>query len=273
MLENPGRAYGLAFVPKTKAPDGATPELVLTSHQRDKAHLEEWLLKMESALGRAATEYLTQDLVFIWPGLGQLTLDVLPESTISRIGYRACGYTTLEGDELQIRFPLREASAKETALSIAVLLQALNGIPRETRVSNRQQMLDITTRCMRSGQYAHPIFGYVYPAARSWLLKQGAGPLQDSVHEAMREAWKALAPFNLHSYADECNAGVTKDGRFMFGCFGNACDVSIYPDSGWTDDPENFCPFSCHNLDIAYQQLTLLAGLATMIALMEEEQQ
>lgn len=47
----------------------------------------------------------------------------------------------------------------------------------------------------------------------------------------------------------------------MLNCPGNAC--GIHPVIHW-EEGENGYKFSCHNVDTPMQQLTLLAGLATL---------
>lgn len=58
----------------------------------------------------------------------------------------------------------------------------------------------------------------------------------------------------------------------MLGCFGNACDIDIYPDHTCGEMDEPYVRFSCHNLDTAAQQMTLLAGLAKLCELARAEE-
>lgn len=264
--ENPGRAYSLAFIPKRRARRREAPELVLRIETRDLPYIESFIQKTDASLARAARQYLGEDLSFCWPGMGQLPLPLLKQS--DAIGYRNCGYLK-RGEEVEVRLPLRERHAAETVLTLTILLEAVNGIPGEERKSNRPQLMSISSDCRRSGQYAHPLYGHVYPPMRRWLNTLGTEGFPASVVDAMRETWRAVAPQEIRKYADGCQAVVTEDGRFGLVCFGNACDVSIYPDYLWRDEPDVSCEFGCHNLDTAFQQLTLIAGLAQMMSIIE----
>jgi len=86
----------------------------------------------------------------------------------------------------------------------------------------------------------------------------------------MRQAWVAVVPQDLREWASKCGAWITVDGRFMFECLGDACDVAIYPDS--LEGEEGSVEFGCHNLDQARQQVTLLAGLAKLCALARNDE-
>lgn len=66
----------------------------------------------------------------------------------------------------------------------------------------------------------------------------------------------------------ECRATIAPDGRFNLKCPGNACEVSIYPDRLYGDNMgTRSVQFSCHNLDGAVQQITLLVGIAKLCEL------
>ena len=77
--------------------------------------------------------------------------------------------------------------------------------------------------------------------------------------EAMRTAhgqiW-TLSEYDKYSIRTEIDGGAV--GMTVPG---DACGINTGFDS---DDPENGCEFSCHNVDSPLQSLTLLAGIASM---------
>ena len=89
--------------------------------------------------------------------------------------------------------------------------------------------------------------------------------------EAMRQVYGTVAPSEVREYAEDCCARIGAEGRFYLTCFGNACDLAIYPDSDHSDREESPTNFSCHNLDTVFQQLTLLAGFAVLQELAAED--
>ncbi|HVM58708.1 MAG TPA: hypothetical protein VMT80_00005, partial [Candidatus Paceibacterota bacterium] len=153
-----------------------------------------------------------------------------------------------------------------------------NAIP-----SNRKQLMEVEP-FVRIGQsmYGHPLGGDVFPTARRWLERYADRtpkarnawsdnrPLPSSVVEAMRSSWRSLARKDLRKYARENGGSISSDGRFIFNCFGNACDIAMYPE-GSPRDAEMPSRFSCHNLDGPIQQLTLLAGVAALFDLISSE--
>jgi hypothetical protein len=90
-----------------------------------------------------------------------------------------------------------------------------------------------------------------------------------AVVTAMRHAWRATARESWQEYVDECKGRIFQRGAFILDCFGNACDVGVYPSEFRTDETSH--TISCHNLDTAEQQLTFLAGLAKLCELTRED--
>ncbi|HYD93358.1 MAG TPA: hypothetical protein VEB18_02805 [Candidatus Paceibacterota bacterium] len=264
-LANPSRVYRLSF--RSAKDTQGPPTLVFRLSTYDGERLGEQLRLLEPVLPKVAQEYTGTATSFFWPGMGHPELFAEPEPF--QVGYGRCGRLVTVDDEVEVQLPLSAKHLFDTALTITILLESLNALPKGGRPSNRQQLLRISTLCQRGGHYAHAAHGHVFPVVCRWLAEH-PGKLPSTVTQAMKEVWRAVAPKELRRYENECVASVT-DGRFFFGCFGNACDLAIYPDNVFDDEFWENCSFSCHNLDTAFQQLTLLSGLAAMTDLIRDE--
>jgi hypothetical protein len=164
------------------------------------------------------------------------------------LGYGGCADMRKNGEHLESIIALAADKLPCTLLTLAFLIDHCNG----TRFMEGQPRSDFE---LTIGCGPRPaISGIVTASFKDVLVRLTRNDL-NLVEADMREAWRTVAPRVSRKYVLDCRAIVTAD-RFMLGCFGNACDVAIYPES----DPL----FDCHNLDSSYQQVTLLVGLASL---------
>ncbi len=174
-------------------------------------------------------------------------------NTASLIGFGGCGAVKTTEGTVQVTFRVSYESIKHTLLSISFLLGQLNGYQ-----DRRKNLLTIENGC---GQ-RHPLFGSVSAEFRQ-KLKYVSEENQRTIVRNMRKVFVTAAPTTLRQYAPDCSVSIDAEKeRFLLRCFGDACDMGIYPDSGAT--PGTCASLSCHNLDSAFQQATLLAGLASL---------
>ncbi len=93
---------------------------------------------------------------------------------------------------------------------------------------------------------------------RTYLESLGEIQLSEVV-EATKSAYKKMMMWReFHEY--DFNAYLSK-GRFVINCPGDAC--GLHPSDWYSFKNEGF-EFSCHNVDSAVQQLTLIVGLAKL---------
>jgi hypothetical protein len=255
--------YDLSFCSREGSKSGA-PEIVFALDARNFGVVEKLLLNVQGRTRRVP--FLRGDI----------------------FGYGKCGHIERAGLQVRFHIELRSGVILDSLVqTIDTLLSALHASSRVAGfvASNREQQL-----FLQIGYGAHGglgVGGWVYETFGKWLGIQGenisppksffsrenflGGPLPERIQNAMSETWQAIAPRDMKRYANECYAGITPDGRFCFKCFGNACDVSIYPDQLHGKIGEGITRFGCHNLDARFQMMTLLAGVAALCGLAEEE--
>ncbi len=203
----------------------------------------------------------------------------------SEFGFGNCGFCTEENGEVQLRIKLSEAGVYDAALTINFLVSALFLAPEDGKyISNQLQQVDLLTNCdnHRVQGYGHAVRGYVSSRILDWLRKKAKGSqeghavaMPEAVIRAMKTTWYTLSTnhgeINLKKWTKDCEGYISADGRFVLICFGNACDLAIYPET-FHGSREHGEEFGCHNLDTAVQQLTLLAGLAKLCELARQDE-
>ena len=165
------------------------------------------------------------------------------------LGFGGCARIGKQSKMVEVLLPLHPLNVRNTMLTLSFLLQDIR--PWQRTHDPSHDHLQLYVGC---GTEYQTIFGCASPEFQAGLVQLGSSDFE-VVMTDMRRAWRATATPQLKNCADRCRARV-HDGRFELDCFGDACDLSMYPDS----TPE----FSCHNLDIPFQQATLLAGLASL---------
>ncbi len=272
------RVYGLSFAPPEEE-KRKHPEIVITVSKTVALHVEKLISQFEKDFAPRVFEYLGKAEKFC-------------QGPKEKFGYGGCGKRVERDDEVLYSLVLKGGKAEELALTATLLLDALFSAAsvvwsEQQGGANYQQLFHVEAGCGPRGQHASPLYGHVYPALILWLVEKGkkanqkpshfdreaynGSPIVPSVQKAMELAWKGVAKKELRRYAGDTYFGITPDGRFSFTCFGNACDVSIYPDQAHGMDPEMMVQFGCHNLDTPAQQITLLAGLAALHDVADKE--
>jgi len=262
-MYNDARAYDLSFVSPSGRPP-AKPQIVFTFDER---HFAVLLERLQTLAGKTAEEkYLYSPSEF-----------ALPFSNLfghNDFGYGKCGLLQRSGESMSLCVELSQAKLHEAVLTINLITLAFL-VPFEEgkKHSNRTQQIDLETCCVRNraNGYGHAIGGYVSSELLLWLCKQGVSlsdgsqyaPIPEEVTTAMQEAYRAVTSTRMERWAKDCGGRINKDGRFILYCSGDACDVAIYPESFYPKDGYG-ARFSCHNLDSALQQVTLIAGLAKL---------
>lgn len=172
----------------------------------------------------------------------------------SRIGFGGCGKVRMEGETVRVTLPLSRRSSRPVLLTLSFLLRHLY-LPH----GHKEYLLLVEMACAPK---RHSIWGYVSGEFRS-KLKLITDDDRETIVRKMRRAYTSVARKGHARFADKCLVWVSgEEERFTLGCFGDACDVSIYPDHCYGTGTSS--EFSCHNLDFPFQQATLLAGLAAL---------
>lgn len=270
-MEHKALIYDLSF---RGAGDGKRPSLVFTI----PTALEEIVLEQLAHQGGGAEAYSEE---YIW------THTPFTLTTRDLLGHRVFGIGgvgVIERNENGLVFSITYhwPVVKEIALTVHTLMSVLQAIQNDGRGSNGSQLSSTQTRVESNGPHAHALGGFVYQPFVAWLLQhpeQRNTRITNDIVKGMREAWRSLSTpmsedpngLDLGQWESDCGAHIGTNGRFSLHCFGNACDLSIYPDHVY-DDLSKLprVEFSCHNVDSPQQQLTLLAGFARMCELVRK---
>lgn len=199
------------------------------------------------------------------------------DNLLSHFGYGQCGSVEERDGETHLSMEIQDGfHLHYIASTIHVLTNALSSPLIEGEESNQVQQLDLFTVCKMGEVYGHAFGGHVSSSLTRFLLLvakntpgEGDVPMPQRVIDAMREAWRACSSYET-KFPSDFRGTITRDGRFMIACPGNACDVAIYPDMVYGDIDEYGAGLSCHNLDTAVQQISLLSGLAALCELARE---
>jgi hypothetical protein len=264
-----GHAYGLSYVPVNQEEPAALALTLRTAHWADMLQL---LITRSDIIGYPELEYFSEreSVTFIWGAA------VPPPVTSGPFGIDGCAQAHVQELDTVLHLPLSPKLVREAAMTLHLLLRAIDmavvsQIERET-ASNRRQLLTLQTICARGWPYRHGVFGYVYPPLRRWLYSRGGTSIPEA-ESAIRDTWASLSKASkrdLRLLEHDFGAVISPDGRFLLTCPPPACDIAMYPDAT-PNSLDTWSEFSCHNLDSAVQQLSLLAGLATMLQMAESE--
>lgn len=269
-IENPGRVFDLSYVPpRKKGKNKKPPELVFTTTFNHGQKTEECIF--ESRIFERVSPEIYLKTKTHWSGQ---QADLFPEVHGRGFGFGGCGYVVEAEDFREYHLPLTPTTVYHVALTVHVFSMALDWVTTDEmkaeNKSNRFQLLTFETWCVANRQagWGHAVHGSVFPAFRRWLtLTAEKMDENSSISEAeatMRTVYNYLGhPLGM-GFNDQCRARLYTDGRFILECPGDACDVAIYPDSDYGAESDIPTPFSCHNLDHAWQQLILLSGLAVL---------
>lgn len=191
-------------------------------------------------------------------------------------GFGGCARIEHKDDEVTFFVEIGKAEriyfATLTIHALSIVLQYGEETP-----SNREQQIDLSVRTDRQVfGWGHMLGGYIAMSTVRWIAHYAkehvvynsywSTPMHPAVVSAMRTTWKAMSSKRMKRWSQDTGGMMSQEGRFVLMCFGNACDIAIYPDIPMHEDME-YVQFSCHNLDSADQQLSLLAGLAKLLEL------
>ena len=179
---------------------------------------------------------------------------------------RECIYCSGTGRQEIVNYDL----LNDLALSLNALLACLN-FPPEKDVDSDQKQLFTITSCYGVGSHSHSVGGYASPVFRTLLLKasqskQVAMKLTASVEDAMKQAYKLMHGC-IEKYNRQCFRCLLDDGHVNLSCPGNACEIHTVRD--WVTVDGYGVEITCHNLDSAVQQVTLLSGLARLASCLD----
>lgn len=274
-MHDQSERYELSFVSPRKGETGR-PGFVFTI---DKKHLPKvaWRLRNLYLRGQIYVEkYVGKEAVFTVPVHD-------PSGKLDHFGLERCGSVLIEDDQVHLKIELFDDHRLDfAAMTLSLLFTAL-GVEFPGKISNQIQQVDISSYCEkgRSGGYGHAVHGSLSDRVIPWLTAQskktsldmhGSVELPKEIVLAMKAAWRASSSKGIKKYAEDCRGWVYSDGRFVLQCFGDACDLAIYPDCLGSDMVGSYVEFSCHNLDTAPQQVTLLAGLAKICELARRDE-
>lgn len=265
--------YDLAFLTPEEA-GRDDPEIVFIIPERYLDMLYERLARFNSLYQPFAHKYFG----------GRADTFVAPTTDLfGGFGYGDCGYVSKENGEALLHIPLRGNTMLEATYSIHMIADVLMAPFEKETESNRDQQVFLETRAdmHRNEGWGHMLAGYLGSSFIRWLKHYGethkdgledfwSAPLPEPVLNAMRTTWGAVTIGGRRNYVSDLRGRISHQGRFLMICFGNACDIAIYPDQRIDEDCE-YVRFSCHNLDYPDQQLTLLAGLAKLCELARTE--
>ncbi|HRY52309.1 MAG TPA: hypothetical protein P5089_00455 [Candidatus Portnoybacteria bacterium] len=148
--------------------------------------------------------------------------------------------------------------AQAASASLSVIFALLEFPEKET--SEQSFQLIIFRTMTERGMHGGSLGGKYSPILFNWLLainSELAESLESKSVSAMKDAYYQMFFKKEDNFLDYDFRFRITNGRFSLDCPGNACGV--HPTSF-----DNRSEFTCHNVDSAAQQLTLLAGLAVL---------
>lgn len=267
-MYNTSELYQLSFVSPSRRPRTG-PQIVFTVKTKHLDEINDRLRIRVTRYREHAEKYCSPETIFTYPVpdlFGHL-----------EFGYGSCGLITIEDDYAHMRIELGSGERLlQCTLTIHLLTQVLADPMDDSHETNRPQQTEFLTSCEIVDFHAHAVGGHVSGAFMAWLREQGKQENSAAVTDvvrSMRQVWKAITRRKFHKWTKECDARIYSDGRFTLTCPGNACDLSIYPDSLYGDVDKFGVQFSCHNLDTADQQIILLAGFAKLCELARKSEE
>lgn len=256
--------YELSFLAPGRRPR-TKPRITFTVQAHLFADLTDRLYLLAHYWKSLADEYCSPDTAFL-PPVPDLFGHI-------EFGYAKCGLCDIADGQAHLHVELVGGKQLHCCLlTIKLLFQAL-AVPFEKAApSNQIPPVLMLMNCDPDAKfYNHALGGWISSRLMRWLRtqteKRGTG-VPDTVIRAMRSTWVAVCSPESRDAAETCHGRIETGGEFLLHC--NGADIGIYPDCFGTTG-EDFS-FSCHNLESAPQQATLLAGLAKLCELARENE-
>lgn len=157
---------------------------------------------------------------------------------------------------------------KAISASLTVLTTYLRYCEIETSTSAPHPQLMTFQTITEEGMHGGSLSGEIsIPLYNSLKTFGEHAELSEAIH-AMKITHDTMVG-NRELYQHSFNAYVKK-GFFIINCPGDAC--GLHPSDWYTHEGQGY-EFSCHNVDSAIQQITLLVGLATLADMAKKELQ
>lgn len=176
-----------------------------------------------------------------------------------RFGFGRVGRVEKVGnDEVVMRFYLQDRRyTRRTLLTLRYVLDRLNLSRYEDSDwvhTQKQQVMEWQIETSRISK-GHCLGGEIFPQAVRVLTDGEFGQTHSNTNDAMQRAWCCVAPREYARYSDACGMRFHDDGRPELTCFGYGISSGVLPNHG-----ETSWHISSDNVDVAYQELVLLAG-------------
>lgn len=192
--------------------------------------------------------------------------------------------TRIRSGYVRLKAPLIHAEYA-TAVSFGVLLGTLSWLHAHAEDlfvkepagdPDRLQLMTLECGVVKErSMHAAPLGGWVSPAFADWVdrihTERSRIPV---IEEAMWRAWNAISAYRVRKERGPnpfmgFSSRFGENGSFFLSCLGNACDISTT--EWWEREAGMGHELGCHNLDSPIQQLSLLAGLAALHDIADNE--
>ncbi|OGZ41824.1 MAG: hypothetical protein A3B04_03115 [Candidatus Portnoybacteria bacterium RIFCSPLOWO2_02_FULL_39_11] len=157
-------------------------------------------------------------------------------------------------------------NAKAISASLTLIFILLE-LPEKETSAKIPQLMTVQT-ITKSGMHGGSLYGQFSSFIRTYLsslYQRQTTPIIEMI-QAMKIAYEFMFEPQEEMYQHDFRAGVFSEfGWLNTDCPGNACGLNPSLDAEYDmKKPCHGYKFSCHNVDTAAQQLTLLAGVAAL---------
>lgn len=202
------------------------------------------------------------------------------ESTLSTgFGFEKIFHApTLVNGQVELVLPLTRTKSPRIwwarSPTLSVILSTLEVLKEAHQGTNpeRTQLFTLSTRVGTPYTFGAPIHGFAAPAFVRWISENANDPaIEKKAVAAMERVWVTLGKIRHreHQRHNGFSAKLKPSGLFYLQCPGDTCEVGTYP--GMHTDPDGGKQISCQNLDTPNQQLSLMAGLARLHELADQD--
>lgn len=243
--------YGLSYLSAEQS--GLTPEIIFKFNSK---YLDELAQRLEGYNRNNQTNFAFTLNEF----------DVFDELCF---GYGNCGYLEKNGELAEIHIRINQNVDYIT--STIFVLSFVLSVPFDTELESNLFEDIILYTVINREMSDHSLGGLLSINIIRWLqryFESTVGKINDDIYMhkdvllAMEEVLLATSK-DGRLYKDYIIGIIKSTGHFFVECYGNACDLAVYPDQIIHEDTK-FVQLSCHNVDNALQQIVLLTGLAKL---------